>query len=721
MSRSEAERSKLPVAVEHLPDAGWSPSPSTLAILRGRVVQYLIRTPEVVLGHGGLYPFYGVDLSCEGPCWKIGQRQAVIRWRATGEWWLSNEGHTPVTIDGLPCVSGAKAKLSTNSVVEVGMSAEEEPTVSNPCEEATVDDISEGISNLKPTVSNPCDEQPVDEIIRGILNLKTISESDLDSMCSCIRRWPVRSFHKFSMRVHALPNPLFNILRLIESCPDGANSSTVDSVKRFLVAFLDWKNASPLREVEATHELKLRALNAVTKLHMSLLPIVDQIYNLRTARQLCIVHIHNLIKDNRYCDAAGCALLFDLCSAFSEVDIALPLVLLHEQRMALSYLESDVVQLTNLLRLIDSHLYPSSKFYRFVRQYRPLGPKKQEFVIGNAERFLKSAVKRFRLNASEVAPNLEYRCLVRGVHYFIRLRYKEMELPAMCFSELMDDILSRYPSLRNFAVTEISKMNDTYEVYRICQLFGIDGADVYGRLPYYGGNYAMSHGPLVLAQDLPAPTCLRLPPNVLIRFVRDAVGFKLAVEHAKRARLAALDTEWAPTIGFQSEDTIAALLQMAIGNIVYLVEIDELVRNSSAQDIVEAFESLFCSNAILKLGYDFSNQDVKALVSAVPFCMSVFCRTHNLVCIRNYTLSVINNVYGLNCPKKFSSLYNNQKGNCGLKNLCKIILDVDLDKRQRLSNWKRRPLRPEQVEYAALDVYCLLMIYQKLSTLTAST
>ncbi|KHJ43574.1 3'-5' exonuclease [Trichuris suis] len=389
----------------------------------------------------------------------------------------------------------------------VGMSAEEEPTVSNPCEEATVDDISEGISNLKPTVSNPCDEQPVDEIIRGILNLKTISESDLDSMCSCIRRWPVRSFHKFSMRVHALPNPLFNILRLIESCPD----------------------------------------------------------------------------------------------------------------------------------------------------------------------------------------------------------------------ELMDDILSRYPSLRNFAVTEISKMNDTYEVYRICQLFGIDGADVYGRLPYYGGNYAMSHGPLVLAQDLPAPTCLRLPPNVLIRFVRDAVGFKLAVEHAKRARLAALDTEWAPTIGFQSEDTIAALLQMAIGNIVYLVEIDELVRNSSAQDIVEAFESLFCSNAILKLGYDFSNQDVKALVSAVPFCMSVFCRTHNLVCIRNYTLSVINNVYGLNCPKKFSSLYNNQKGNCGLKNLCKIILDVDLDKRQRLSNWKRRPLRPEQVEYAALDVYCLLMIYQKLSTLTAST
>ncbi|CDW52549.1 DNA pol A exo1 domain containing protein [Trichuris trichiura] len=602
------------------------------------------------------------------------------------------------------------------------MSSDEQPTVSNVCEEKTIDDVSEGISNLKPTVSSPCDEQPVDDVIKEILKLKTISESDLESMFTCVKKSPVRSYHKFSKLFKALPNPLCNVLQLIESCPDGMNSATVDSMKRFLSAFFDWKNASSFSEVEVTEELKVRALNVMTAFHMSLLPIVDQIYGLKSAKELCIAHIRTLIKDNRYCDAAGCALRFELCSEFNEVDIALPLVLLHEQRLALSYLECDVVQLTNLLRLIDSHLHPLSKFHRFVRQYRPLKPKRQEFAIGNAERFLKSAIKRFKLNVSEVAPNFEYRCLVRGVHYFIKLRYKEMELPAICFSELMDDILLRYPSLRNFTISEISKMNDMYEVYRICQLFGIDGSNVvYRHFPYYGGNYPMPHGPLILAQDLPAPTCLRLPPNVFIRFVRDAVGFKLAVEHAKRARLAALDTEWAPTIGFQSEDTIAALLQMAIGNIVYLVEIDELVRNSSAQDIIQAFEELFCSVTVLKLGYDFSNQDVKALISAVPFCTSVFSRTRNLVCIRNHALSVINSVFGFNCPKKFSSLYNNQKGNCGLKNLCKVVLDVDLDKRQRLSNWKRRPLRPEQVEYAALDVYCLLMIYQKLSTLAAST
>uniref|UniRef100_A0A5S6QWU9 MCRS_N domain-containing protein n=1 Tax=Trichuris muris TaxID=70415 RepID=A0A5S6QWU9_TRIMR len=119
VSRTDAERSKLPVAIEHLPGPRWSAPPSTLAVLRGRVVQYLIRSPEVVVGHGGMYPFFGVDLSYEGPCWKIGQRQAVIRWRTTGEWWLSNEGQTPMTVDGLPCVGGAKAKLSNNSVVEI--------------------------------------------------------------------------------------------------------------------------------------------------------------------------------------------------------------------------------------------------------------------------------------------------------------------------------------------------------------------------------------------------------------------------------------------------------------------------------------------------------------------------------------------------------------------------------------------------------------------------
>jgi ribonuclease D len=45
----------------------------------------------------------------------------------------------------------------------------------------------------------------------------------------------------------------------------------------------------------------------------------------------------------------------------------------------------------------------------------------------------------------------------------------------------------------------------------------------------------------------------------------------------------------------------------------------------------------------------------------------------------------------------------------------KWLLDIDIDKDQTRSNWCRRPLKPEQLRYAALDVCLLPMMWQKLS------
>jgi len=53
--------------------------------------------------------------------------------------------------------------------------------------------------------------------------------------------------------------------------------------------------------------------------------------------------------------------------------------------------------------------------------------------------------------------------------------------------------------------------------------------------------------------------------------------------------------------------------------------------------------------------------------------------------------------------------YDNQ---IGYANLIKEILDVELDKTQTRTNWKRRPLSRNQLEYAADDVIYLGQIYQ---------
>eukprot|EP00004_Rigifila_ramosa_P015660 TRINITY_DN364_c0_g5_i1.p2 TRINITY_DN364_c0_g5~~TRINITY_DN364_c0_g5_i1.p2 ORF type:complete len:401 (-),score=75.07 TRINITY_DN364_c0_g5_i1:37-1062(-) len=43
-----------------------------------------------------------------------------------------------------------------------------------------------------------------------------------------------------------------------------------------------------------------------------------------------------------------------------------------------------------------------------------------------------------------------------------------------------------------------------------------------------------------------------------------------------------------------------------------------------------------------------------------------------------------------------------------------MILGRSLDKSAQCSNWERRPLRAHQVAYAALDVVCLVLVYQEL-------
>ncbi|XP_062842424.1 microspherule protein 1 [Trichomycterus rosablanca] len=91
----------------------------TLAALRGRMVRYLMRSREITLGRATKDKQIDVDLSLEGPAWKISRQQGIIKLKNNGEFFIVNEGRRPIYIDGRPVLTGNKWKLNNNSVLEI--------------------------------------------------------------------------------------------------------------------------------------------------------------------------------------------------------------------------------------------------------------------------------------------------------------------------------------------------------------------------------------------------------------------------------------------------------------------------------------------------------------------------------------------------------------------------------------------------------------------------
>ena len=74
----------------------------TLAVLRGRLVRYLMRSKEITLGRSSKEATVDVDLKLEGPAWKISRRQGIIKLWNSGEFYVANEGRRAIFVDGKP-------------------------------------------------------------------------------------------------------------------------------------------------------------------------------------------------------------------------------------------------------------------------------------------------------------------------------------------------------------------------------------------------------------------------------------------------------------------------------------------------------------------------------------------------------------------------------------------------------------------------------------------
>ncbi|XP_059048161.1 microspherule protein 1 [Achroia grisella] len=115
----ENSLSRWQVLVQSVAGGSAELDKNTLAVLRGRLVRYLMRSREIAVGRNTRDHTIDVNLSLEGPAAKVSRKQATIRLRNSGDFFMSSEGKRPIFVDGRPVLQGNKVKLNHDSVIEI--------------------------------------------------------------------------------------------------------------------------------------------------------------------------------------------------------------------------------------------------------------------------------------------------------------------------------------------------------------------------------------------------------------------------------------------------------------------------------------------------------------------------------------------------------------------------------------------------------------------------
>ncbi|KAH3795422.1 hypothetical protein DPMN_148972 [Dreissena polymorpha] len=212
-------------------------------------------------------------------------------------------------------------------------------------------------------------------------------------------------------------------------------------------------------------------------------------------------------------------------------------------------------------------------------------------------------------------------------------------------------------------------------------------------------------------------------PLESVHLIDTLEAYSQCLEHITQpGSVVGIDSEWKPA--FMGQIQKVALLQLALRDRVYLLDLlalDQLFTEATWSQFAARF---LCSEHVLKLGYGIES-DLKMLLRSFPCLQEPMMNVKRIVnletLVRQLKLKespavflVENDDSDLVYRPEPEGQGDGEGQERGLSDVVKRCMGRPLDKSEQMSNWERRPLRTEQVKYAALDAYVLLDLYDVL-------
>ncbi|MCP9262132.1 hypothetical protein DINM_005424 [Dirofilaria immitis] len=419
-----------------------------------------------------------------------------------------------------------------------------------------------------------------------------------------------------------------------------------------------------------------------TSKHTIHLELITNIFQLKSDDMAdhILQAVKNMIANTNYRDAISCATLFGLQSYFTLVELVIPCMLQDRFIAVDAFIKNERKMQEELTRYFDNLIGLDKRTI----DYRYEDFRKRKIMTIPASKLQKKAIEKlvtkllttYNLPSQEVAPNLSRFRREGALRHTAFMYFVEHGITEEGYFDYVAQALQSDLDLQKYFINYLCSNGWISDAIRWVVFCNVKDCAPRCLQPYLCNSKILE-----VQADLARITSKRasitnveLFPGHPIKMIATAEDLERLYPVIEEADLIGIDTEWKPLFMCTSERV--ALFQVCVQHCSYLVDVVTLENVLTEEQWTRFFKALFSDSTAIKL----------ASPPPPPN------ETENLS----------------------DTLSSDETMRFRLTDLCQKVLGQALDKREQIGNWAMRPLRREQMKYAAMDGYCLLNLYDKL-------
>ncbi|XP_074871617.1 exonuclease mut-7 homolog [Carettochelys insculpta] len=526
----------------------------------------------------------------------------------------------------------------------------------------------------------------------------------------------------------ALEDPLAGLLDMLENCNDWKGKG--HSLGYYITNELHlWIKEQPAVQQSGLRlkKLQARVFHILAQSPVNLLDLLISIYQLRTAdRNSLLGHVSHVYHKGKYKEAAILSIKLKLQLDLDVEEMCTPLLLQEKINLVEAYVADYPDLQRKLLQTLDVWCEPSFNITDISRQYQGLRADKlnHKMLSKLVFRFL----EQYNLDTA-LCPNVINQRHLGSLKYLFYKRFVEKTMTQENWADHVENTVGENRWLQEQLIQLLVSYCDLNTAARWAFRYNLP-------------EKILPSGVADRLQKLKVQERLedagsrvddgeedRKEDYYQIPVTRESIHFLQTWEDMRRwkekvlqpGQVVGIDMEWRPSFGLVGKSRVS-VLQIAIEEQVFLLDLLELLKPDEMEELFYFLQTLFSDPTIIKLGYGLSG-DLHSLAATCSAFKEIDKQVEGTVDL----LAVHKQLQKCCSGRRRSGLQVDvlsEEKSCGdrgfrqpergLSLLVQHVLGKPLDKTEQLSNWEKRPLREEQILYAASDAYCLLEVYKKL-------